>query len=181
MRVDFTASNNADWRREFSLTRRASGTPPWSLVAEWDSEGTYGSGSPASVVKRLGDLYVAKAGATITEGVFLADEWVRIGIASLYTAEPVDLTNAELTMRLAPVQADALTVDVDASVLALTTENGGLFLSSPSQGGVSLFLPVAQARGQTAGRYAYDLVAFFDDGRVERLMIGFITIEQGIS
>lgn len=181
MRVDFTASNNADWRREFSLTRRASGTPPWSLVAEWNSEASYGSGSPASVVKRLGDLYVAKAGATITEGVFVADEWVRIGISSLYTAEPVDLTGASLKMKLAPVQAEALTVDVEASVLALTTENGALILSSPSQGGVSLFLPVEQARAQLAGLYAYDLVASFDDGRVERLMIGYVTIEQGIS
>ncbi len=93
---------------------------------------------------------------------------------------PVDLTGAKLRMRLAQVVGE--TVDIDNAALVLSTDNGAITVPSPSQGGISLYLPADQARGLLAGAYVYDLVATWaSPARVDRLLHGVVTVEQGIS
>lgn len=180
-RLDFRASNNADWRRAFSLTLAGAedAVPPWSNVPAWSSEETYQSSSPASVVVRNSNLYVASAVA-MTPEVWVEAEWTLIGDAELFVADPVDLTGAKLVMRLAPIVGEG--VDLDKAALLLSTDNSAISVPSPSQGGIALYLSADQARAILAGAYVYDLVATWAaPARVDRLLHGVVTVEQGIS
>ncbi len=176
-RLDFRAHNNADWHRAFSLTSGTTGVPPWASVAAWSAVTQYASTAPASVVTYAGDLYVAKAGTTPTLGFFSASQWSLVGVASLFTAEPRDLTGFDLKMQLAAVANDS--VNVGEPTLTLTLGNG-LTITSASQGGVEIFVPVERARGVRGGRYAYDMIAT-KGGRQERVLAGFVSSEEGVT
>ena len=175
-RVDFQASNNADWTRSFSLTRLAAGEPPWAAVTEWDAGETYQSIAPASVVVHDGDLYIAKVQPTV--GEFKPSEWTLVAVAAPYMTSPEDLTGAEIAMHIAPVGPAG--VDIEHPVARLGTADRTIIITSAAAGGIRLNVAASQARSLKAGKYAYDLLAR-RAGTTRLLIYGQIDIVEGVT
>lgn len=176
--VIFSAWNNADWVHAFALVRASAGTLPWVNVAQWSGDGEYQASLPASVVVHEDNLYLAKGPTDPTMGEFIADEWMVIGYAEAYTAEPVDLTGKAVEMRL--VQVNNGVPDLDVTSITLSTKDGTIQLTSPSQGGMAFNVRAARTRGLAAGTYDTDILAT-DDTETTLLLTGQFIIYEGIT
>jgi hypothetical protein len=87
-------------------------------------------------------------------------------------AAPLDLTGADIAMRLSGVES--------SDSLDLSVANGRIAILDAQEGEFELRVPTSALAGMTAGVYRHDLILTQSDRRL-RIWDGTLTLDQGVS
>ena len=176
-------SNNSDWYRAFSLKLGGSALPPWSGVPAFVPGQVYQSSTPHSACTFAGDLYIAKPNTSnFFDASFDPAKWLKVGSAAAFAQIPYDLEGAQLRFAIQPSDAEGNVDVASENVFEASSRPGdGIIINNASAGGVIIDIPTTRTVGVAAGFYAFDIIASHADGRVERVVVGVLTVDEGLA